>query len=817
MTAWIEDLRAALRGAMDRPGFALAVVLTLGIGTGAAAAVFAVVDAVLIQPLPFPESDRITGVWFASPNFPGGLERVRQSKATFLLLRDESRAFESFGLAEMTSVTIDDGTRPTRLPAAVVTAEMFDVLKISASPGRAFTPEDNQPGAEPVMILTHDLWRTAFGARQDAIGRTIRVDGVSRRIVGVLPAAVRFPGDAATVWIPLTVDPAQPNALDFVFTGYGRLGVGVTLESAAVDFDRLVGMLPAVYPTAFPKQLVDRLQLSGLFVPIREERVGASRQALLVVLLAVMIVLLVVIANAAGLFLVRNDGRHNDMATRLALGARPARLVRSLLTEGVIFGIAGAALGTVLAVGGIGLLKSIGPDSLPRLAEVGMNLRAIGALGVVAILVGLSVSLVPALRVGALDAADILRGTGRSVGGSRATVRLRSALVVGQVALALVLLVNAGLLVRSLAALQAIEPGFRPDHVLGARLYLPASDYPDFEWGRRFFTGLADQAGALPGARSAAVGTFLPLRDGRIFYPFQIEGIEQTTELPTPRQAKAVTDGWFETLGIGLLEGRTIERSDIEAVTDVVVVNRAFADLYWAAGSSALGRRIRYGGDDESPWFNVVGVVENVRDREIAADPPAIAYFPLQERHTSNERWREMSIAIAGSDGRSLVAPLRDLVGRVDPSLPLDDVRPMNEVLRAATARQRYTMLLTVVTALSALFLATIGLYGLLAHMVADRHREMGLRMALGAPAASIRGLVLRHALGLTGLGIGAGVLLSFAATRVAETVLFGVGVADPLTLTGVAALIAAVSWTAARIPAGRACAVSPATALRGD
>lgn len=812
---WTADLRATLRSAAARPVFATMVLLTLGIGTGAAAAVFAIVDAVLIRPLPYPESERITGVWFASPNFPGGLERVRQSKATYLHFRDGTRTFASLGLAEETAVTLDDGTRPTRVPAAQVTADLFAVLRIRPAIGRPLTEADNLPGAEPVVILADPLWRSAFGGRPDVLDRIVRIDGIDRRIVGVLPPSVRFPDDRAALWVPLEIDPAQPDALDFLYTGYARLADGVTPAAAARDFDRLVALLPEAYPTSFPGPLLERLQLTSLLEPVLEERVGATRPALIVVMLAVLVVLLVVIANAAGLFLVRNESRQQDMATRLALGARPYRLVRSIVSEAITYGMAGAALGTGVAIAGIALLRGVGPDSIPRLAEVAVDGRTVAVVAMIALAVGLLVSLVPALRIRALDAGSVLRAGRGAVGASRQSLRLRGALVAGQVALALVLLMNAGVLMRSLAALQAVDPGFRPTGTLGARLYLPESDYPDFEQGRSFFMDLAERASGLPGVRMAAVGTFLPLRDGRVFYPFEIEGVQQTADLPTPRQAKVVSNGWFETLGIALLEGRTLDRADIEAGTDVVVVNRAFARLYWADGS-ALGRRLRYGGTGaDQTWFTVVGVVEDVRDRDLAADPPPIVYFPLQQRHASNARWREMSIALAGAGQPPAVEPLRDLVAGLDPSLPLDDVRTMSQVVSDATSRQRYTMVLVAVTAASALFLAAIGLYGVLAHMVADRRREMGLRIALGAEPRRIRRLILGRALGLTTVGLAVGIPLTLASAKLSGSILFGVAAVDPLTMAGVAVLITIVAWAAARIPAGRASAVAPALTLR--
>jgi len=818
---WILDaVKDTMRAARHRPGFALAVLVSLSIGIASTTAVLSLVDAVLVRPLPFASPERITGVWFKSPNLPGGLSRIRQSVATFSLFRDQSQVFDAFALAERTDVTVDNRTSATRIAAGLVTPEIFPVLAIAPALGRPFLARDNAPGADPTVMLSDQFWATRYNREPSAVGQTLTVDGVERLIIGVLPAAVRFPESGTQLWVPLVVDPARLVPSDFIYTGYGRLKDGISPAAADADFMRLVNLLPEVYPAAFSRALLARFQLSALFVPLQEELVGDSRQSLTIALLAVLVVMLIVVANVANLFLVRNETRHRDLAVQAAVGAGPARLVRGLIAEGVVYALAGGAIGLALGAGALTLLKRGGEGLIPRLNEVGLDARVVGTVMLLSLAVGVIVGLIPALRLRHLDLGGALRSGGKTIGARRGTARLRWALVAGQIALALALLVNAGLLVRSASELSHVDPGFDPDQVLGARLYLSARDYPTFADARRFYLELVDGTHRLPGVERAAAASFLPLRDGRIFVPYQVEGQDAEGTLPTPLLTKIVTDQYFETMGIKLLSGRTFTRADLEVTTDVVIVSQAFADATWP-GQSALGKRIRAGGapgDTTNVWLTVAGVVASVRDRDLTKPGAPIIYLPFQERHAGAEkRWREVSLAIRGAGAAGLASPLRALVAERDHSLPVYNTQTMAQVIRDTTARSRYTMLLLVATATSALFLAAVGLYGVLADIVNERRREMGLRMALGARPADVRAIVMRQALKLAGVGAGAGLLLTLGTNRVLASLLFGVQSVDPATFASVAITLGAVTWAAASVPAARAAAVHPAITLRED
>ncbi len=819
MQALMADILMAMRGMRRRPAFASAVILTLGIGIGAAGAVFALLDAVLLRPLPYAEAERIQGVWFASPNFPGGLSRVRQSVPTYLHLRDRSQVYESFALAERARVTVDEDGRPTRVTAATVTSDIFAVLRIRPLRGRAFVANDDAPGAQPIVILMESLWNSRFARDPAAIGSTMLLDGVRREIVGVLPNAVRFPENETQMWIPLTVDPNSTAGFDFIYTGYGRLRPGVTDAAANNDFLRLVQLLPESYPSLFPRPLVDRLKLSALFVPLQQELVGAARGSLLIALAAVLVVLLIVAVNVSNLFLVRNASRLRDYAVRAANGASPERLVRVLLTDGLVYALFGGVLGLLLGAAFLALLKQLGPEVIPRFNEVSFGLRTVIAMLSLSVLIGLSSGILPAIRVRRANVGLILRSAAKTVGLDGRALLARRVLVAGQVALAVALLVNAGLLLRSLAAANAIDPGFNARNVAGLRVYLSPQDYPDQQSFRRFMLNTADAARQLPGVDAAAAVSFLPLRDGRIFYPFRVEGDQATADLPTPRLRKLVSEDYFNTMGIRLTKGRSITRDDLESDAAVVVINEAFARLHWP-GADAVGKRVAYAaaqGVADSTWLEIVGVVSNVRDRELTADAPPILYAPLQPRHLSGSTWREMSIAIRGPAPEATLQRVREAIAKLDPKVPAWDLRTMQQVLTDVSARSRYTMLLVIVAALSALVLAAIGVYGVLAQVVADRRREMALRIALGSTPAAVRSMVVRSAATLAGAGTIVGLAITPLTNRVVASALYAVRPLDPATIAGVALLVMVVAWASAWMPAARAAAVHPSIALKDE
>ncbi|MGE0439723.1 MAG: ADOP family duplicated permease [Gemmatimonadales bacterium] len=817
MSELVRNLVGVWRGARRQPVFSLTVLLTLALGSGAALAVWSLLDGVLLRPLPYPGSERLIGLWFESPNFPGGLSRVRQSIGTFIHFRDRSRTLEAMALAEQTAVTLDQRNDPVRVAAAVVTPEITRVLGIAPVLGRSFGAEDNAPGAEPTAVIGTGLWAGRYGRDPAVVGQSLEVDGVSRRIIGVLPAVDRFPVDGTTIWLPLEVDPTRP-ATGFIYTGYARVAAGASAGDIRTDLERVLALLPEAYPQIFPQALFDRLKISVHQVPLHEETVGAVRQPLLIVALAMGVLLLVVVANAVTLFLVRSEWRRHDLAVRLAAGAGLPRVTAALLVEGFAYSLTAGALGFGIAAGLLRWLRGLDAGLIPRLAEVGLDGRAVGFGIAVAAGSGLVLGLVPALRLRGFDVAGTLRIGGRSVSGSRAAVRLRSALVAGQVAAAVVLLSGAAVLVRSFAALRNVDPGFTADQVLGARLFAAPTEFPAFADVRRFYLETIDRTRALAGVEAAGGVSFLPLRDGRIFYPYETEGAGPD-ELPNPRLTKIVTDGYLEAMRIGVVGGRSFTRDDLEQASDAVIVNTAFAAAHWGS-VDVIGKRIRQsgsGGGQAGNWLTVVGVVQAVRDRDLRTAAAPIVYLPMQERHATDRRWRELSIAIRAPNPAAVSGPFRAVVRAVNRAVPVTDVRTMAQAVSDATGRDRYAMQLLLFSALATLFLAAVGLYGLMAFVVAGRRRELGLRLALGATPAELRGLVFRQALRLTALGGLIGVVASALGRGWLRALVYGASRADLLAPAAAAVALGAVAVVAAWSPARRAGSVAPIVALQEE
>ncbi|MGD2070837.1 MAG: ADOP family duplicated permease, partial [Gemmatimonadota bacterium] len=796
---WSElqaDLTGLVRSLRRRPGYTLAALATFSLGLGASAALMALVDSILLRPLPYPEADRVHAVWFVSPTLPGGLDRVRHSEGTYLHWRESSRAYETFALAERTTVTLDDGVDSRRLPGARVTADIHAVLRREAAEGRSLQPEDVAPGAEPVVLLADALWTEQFARDPDVVGRVLTVDGVGRRVVGVLPSDVRFPSEDVRLWVPMTVDEARPDALNFLYTGYGRLAAGADLQAAEADFRRLVQRLPDALPQAFPRPLLERARFSPKIVSLPDVVLGDSRPVLALLGVAVLVLLAVAGVNVTGLVVVRTEGRMRDLAVRAASGATTARLRRAVVLEGVGLAWVGAGVGLLLAGPALAAFAGAGGDILPRLSGVGLG----GGVAVVtlgaATLLGLVAGTLPALRIQVERLTGPLRSGTRSVGDGRSAARLRHALVVAQVALAVVLVLNAGLLVRSFQRLRTVETGFDAEGVLAASFALDGRSYPAWEDARPFLLDFQDRTSRLPGVRAAALSNHLPLRAGRIFRPFVVQDVPSTLELPNPRLTRVVSDGYFGALGVEVVEGRAFDRDDLLQNRPVVMVSRGLARSWWP-GESALGRLLSYGfdaGAEEPEWLEVVGVADDVRDRAVREDAPAMVYVPLQLRHLPDERWREWSMVLRSSDPSEQVAPLRATLADRDRRVPLYAVRTMDAVLGDVTRRDRVVTVLLVGAALSALFLAAVGLYGVLSFVVGQRRREMGLRLALGARPAQVRRLVLRRAGLLVAVGLAAGAVGSTLTRGLVGRTLFRTAPDDPAAVVAVVLLLAAVA-----------------------
>jgi len=817
MISILSTFRSLLRELQRSPGFLLIAVITLGVGIGANAAIFSVVDAVVIRPLPFPESDRLVGVWNDAPGIK--LNHFEQSDGTYVLYRRENRVLEDLGIYSNGSATLTGGQTPERIEATTATGSLFTVLRIPAALGRTIQEADGKPGAEKVVVLSDALWRERFGRDPKVLGASLRIDGVTRKVVGVMPSSFRFPRPETRLWMPFPIDPAKLEPGDFSYPAIGRLRPGVTPERAARELSALVWRIPELYPsTDIDRGMIQSAKLAVLVIPVRDDLVGDVERVLWILLGSVGCILLIACANVANLFLVRAEGRQREVAVRTALGATRGDVARLFLGESLILALLGGALGMALAWAGVRLLVSLRPEGIPRLEEVGVDGRVLLFTLLLSLFAGLLCGGLALLRYGAPPLAPALREGGRGGSAGRERLRARNVLVVAQVALALVLLVSSGLMVRSFWRLRGVDPGFNPDGVLTFQLDLPRSDYPDSAAVIRFVDRLRERVRGLSGVTGVDSVFPLPLggSDTNSGYTFEDHPLAPG-QVPPILANSFVTPSYFKTLGIPLIEGRSFERVDPTLKTREVVVSRSVAERFWP-GRSPLGKRIANGlANGKAPWYTVVGVVGDVHVRGLDQKPIETVYFAMgrsSETESFTPRGVSLVVKTAG-DPRSLGSPIRGIVRELDPNLPVSRIRPLKEVAASSMARVSFTMFLLALAAVVALLLGAVGIYGVISYVVSQRTREIGVRMALGAGRNDISRMVLREGLGITLLGIAIGLAAALAVTRLMLALLFGVSPTDPATLAAVPVLLAGVALLASWMPARRAASVEPLEAIR--
>jgi len=798
------------------PGFLLVAVITLGIGIGANAAIFSVVDAVLIRPLPYPEAERLVAVWGTAPGLK--IDKLAMSDGTYVLFRKENRVLAEMGIYVESAVTLTGTSTPERVGVARMTASAFSVLRVPPSRGRTLQEGDEKPGAAQVAVLSDGLWRRRFGGDPAAVGKTLRVDGVERQIVGVMPAGFRFPAPDDELWIPITIDPARLRSTNFNYTAIGRLRPGITPENAARNLSALVWRIPEVYGEKdLSRGMIESAHLGVAVPPLRDEVVGAVARVLWVLLGSVGCILLIACANVGNLFLVRAERRQRELAVRTALGATQGDVARLFLGESLGLSLLGGLLGLALAWASVRLLVSVRPPGIPRLEEVGVSGRVLFFSLALSLLAGLLCGAFVALRTRVSALVPALKEGGSGGMAGRARHRARSALIVAEVALALMLLVGSGLMVKSFERLRSVDPGFDPHGVLTLRLDLPPAEYRDTPATLGFIQRLLEQVRALPGVAAAGTTFPLPLTGSTPSSGYWIEDFPPGGDQVWPQLGtRFVSPGYFAAMHIPVIEGRVFDHLDPARRTTDVVVNRALAERYWP-NASALGKRLSLDRPGEGIWYTIVGVVGDVHDAGLESRPTPSVYYPMVR--SSSEEWapRGISLVVRGADGdpAAFVAPLRAIVRSLDPNLPLAQVRPLREVVERSIARTSFTMLLLVVAAAVALVLGSVGIYSVIAYVVSQRTREIGVRMALGATRRDISRMVLGEGLAITFLGIAVGLAGAFALTRLMLALLYGVSPTDPATFVAVPALLAGVALLATWVPARRASRVEPLVAIR--
>ena len=800
------DLRYALRTLRRRPSFATTVILTLGLGIGATTAIFSVVNAVLLRPLPLRDPEQV--VVISGYATDGDVEKVTDASSylDFVDIRARSRSFTQLGAMRLWQATLTmAGAEPATLRTAHVTSDVLPLLGARPLLGRGLQPADEQPGASAVAVLGSALWHSRFGGAPDVVGRTISLDGQPVVVVGVVPAELALPSPTQ-LWRPVVPDAVDRARGAHRYDIIGRLAPGVTRESAESEVRLIARRLEEQYPA-------DNAKRSARVESLQESIVGDSRPALLVLLGAVVLVLLIGCANLANLFLVRAAAREREISVRTALGAGFGHLVRQLLAESLLLALAGGTVGLAVAWGGVRALLALTPRTIPRADQVALDAPVLTFLFVISVLTGLLFGLIPALQLRRADASlGGLRDASRGATGGRTQRRWRTALVVSEVALATVLVIGASLLMKSFWQMARTDPGFTPSGLLVTRLELPQARYQTPRAIAQFYERLRAEVDQLPGVQSSSVAYEHPLSEGWTS-SFVIEG---RTPPPSGQEPEArvrpVQPGYFRTAGVQLLAGRDITTQDRMDAPGVVVINQAFARRHFP-GESPLGKRLLRGAwwPGTPSAFEIVGVVSDERFLGLAASSEPATYFP-HAQFPMNEMWL---VIRASGDPLALVPALRTRVRQLDPALPLNDLEPMQDVLGRSVAEPRFNSALVSSFAGAALLLAAIGIYGVLSYTVTQRTGEIGVRMALGASRGSVVRLVVAQGLGVALTGIAIGTMGAIALAGALASVLYGLSGRDPAIFGGTAIVLTVVAAVAAYMPARRASRIDPVTALR--
>jgi putative ABC transport system permease protein len=806
MQTLARDVRYAVRMLMRSRSFTFIAVLTLALGIGANTAIFSIVYTMLLEPLPYEQSDRLMMLWANTSRNRGGAA----SPADFLDWRKSGQAFEDMSAINFSRLTMTGRGEPATIAGAQVNAQFFELLRVEAAVGRTFTAAEDRAGAARVMVLSHRAWQTRFSSDPRTVGRAITLDGNPYTIVGVMPAGFDFPAvvldNPVEYWVPIQFDEARATRGGHFLRVIGRLRDGVPLATAQAQMDTIARRLQQQHPDTNTNWIVN-------VVPLREDVVGNLRTALYVLVGAVGFVLLIACANVANLLLARATGRARELAVRAALGAGRRQLLQQLLTESVVLSLAGAVLGLILAAWALAFASNMTAAWIPRASEVAINVPVLIFTFATALVTGVLFGVAPGLHVTRTVLSETLKGAGRSTG-TPGQQRLRTVLVVGEIALAFVLLIGAGLLIRSFQQMQSIRPGFAPDQTLTAVLSLPEMRYTDLPKQAGFVSQLLARLRGTGNIRSAALSSFIPMDGKENMLVFSVDG--QVEPPPGQRrlaQFRVVSDGFFETLQVPLRRGRTFTAADVDGAPRVAVVSQLLAKKYFP-GTDPVGQRITL--DDPGPerqWFTVVGVVDDVRFREMTSEP-----MPLLYMSAGQVQFPEFTlVARTGVDPMSLVPSVRAVVRSLDPALPLNDVRTLEEVVAGSMAGARYRTRLLAAFALIALLLSAVGVYGVMSYSVEQRSQEMGLRMALGARPADVLRLVTGHGVRIAAGGIVLGLAAAFWMTRLLESLLFGVSATDPVTFGAIAVLLGGVALVASAIPAHRATRADPMVVLRTE
>ena len=820
----LQDLKYGVRLLKRSPGFAALAILTIGLGIGANSAIFSVINGVVRRPLAYPQSERLMYVTsqFSQQNF----QKFWISPPEYLDYKEHTRAFSEIAAYTTGAMNVSEGDSPERVNAAFVTANMFKVLGVQPELGRAFSAEQDLPNTDPVVVIAHELWERTFGSDPAIIGKRVQIQGRPRTIVGVMPAGYDLHDSKAQLWAPLGLDPnnRQNRGSHFLYV-VGRLAPGVTEGQAKSELQSFLKQWgtwagPGPGPGGFnhvPNDSTHRMQME----PLRDEVVGNVKRALWVLQGAVALVLLIACANVANLLLARAEARHKEFAVRSALGASRSRILRQFISEGLVLSTLGAILGLAIAFWGLKVLLAANPQSIPRASEITLDPWVVGFTVLVALITGLIFGLAPLLHMSDKSVTIAIKEGGARTTATAGRNQVRRALVIGEIALAVMLVIGAGLLIKSFRNLTSVDAGFNPENHVTFGLVLPQAAYPDSQRRVQFFEELTRKLEAIPGVQKAAAMQGLPPFRQVNANDTDFEGYKfvPNTNMPIPNvdYYQYTTLGYFDAMGIPIKEGRAFNATDA-AGGPVVIINEALANRFYPK-QNPIGRRVMPYLTRDTLWFTIIGIARNVKQGGLEAEPGTELYFSYEQLpRLAGFAPGQMNVILRSTRPLGGLAPaIRKTVKEADPALPIVQLRTMEEVVGASVTRQRFLSLLLGIFAVVALTLAAIGTYGILSYMVTERQREIGIRMALGAGNNQVVGLVMGQGLGIAVIGIVLGVLGAYGLSRLTASLLYGVKPSDPMTYTAVAGVIAIVAIVACVIPTRRATRVDPLEAIRAE
>ena len=820
----MRSLQYVFRRLGRAPVFTAIALVTLGLGIGANTAIFSVVNAVLLKPLPYPGAGQLMGVWHAAPGVVGLGGNINCSPTMYFTYRDENRTFQEFGLWSSGGASVTGLGDPEQVRTLDVTSGTLQALAAQPAAGRWFSRADDTPGTPETAILTYGYWQRRFGGSATVVGRTFTVDAKPRTIIGVMPRDFRFLNVTADLILPLRFERDKLFLGNFSYQGIARLKPGVTIQQANTDVARMLPLWLKAWPPppGFPRTLFENAHFAPRVQPLKQEVVGDIGPTLWVLMATIGLVLLIACANVANLLLVRAESRQQELAIRAALGAGWGRIAREMLLESVTLGALGGCLGLAMAYGALRILVAKGPATLPRLGEIGIDPTALGFTLAISLLAGLLFGLIPAWKYAGPEVAASLRGGGRSMSQSRERHRARNTLVVVQVALALVLLVGSGLMIRTFQAMRSVQPGFtHPEQVQMLHITIPESEVKDPERVMRMQNEMLDKLAAIPGVTSVAFGSAAPLEGfNNNDVLFEEDKSYAAGQIPPLRRYRNTTPGYFKTIGTPLVAGRDFTWTDLYQKRYVAIVSENMAREDWGTPAAALGKRIREGSKD--PWREVVGVVGDVYDNGVQEKAPGIAYWPVmmdlfESDKVTATRFGVFLIRSNRAGTQSFLTEARQAIWSVDTNLPVFLVRTLEDVYDGSMARTSFTLALLGIAGFMALVLGVVGIYGVISYGVTQRTREIGIRMALGAQPAGLQRMFVQQGLLLAAIGASVGLAAAAALTHWMASLLFRTTALDPLTFASVAALLILAAALASYLPSRRASMVDPIEALRTE